>query len=188
MPAPYRIYLVDDDRFLLDMYAVKFRNAGHEVTAFVRDPKKLAIKHSKLRIVEGDVLVLRILIGRVVRLHHRGLHIQLQVRIIQTFQLVREGSFERASTCTSSLALNADMGAARCGKYCAQRPFRRACDALAIGRMRISTSQLSLSRQRYSEKRNDLEQPLFNGEHGDIQASLLVNIGAVSLAHRCQLS
>ncbi|MEA2701643.1 MAG: two-component system, OmpR family, response regulator [Candidatus Parcubacteria bacterium] len=34
MPKPYRIYLVDDDRFLLDMYAVKFRNAGHEVTAF----------------------------------------------------------------------------------------------------------------------------------------------------------
>lgn len=34
MPTPYRIYLVDDDRFLLDMYAVKFRNAGHEVTAF----------------------------------------------------------------------------------------------------------------------------------------------------------
>lgn len=34
MPAPYRIYLVDDDRFLLDMYAVKFKAAGHEVTAF----------------------------------------------------------------------------------------------------------------------------------------------------------
>lgn len=34
MPQPYRIYLVDDDRFLLDMYAVKFRAAGHEVTAF----------------------------------------------------------------------------------------------------------------------------------------------------------
>lgn len=32
--ATYRIYLVDDDRFLLDMYAVKFRSAGHEVTAF----------------------------------------------------------------------------------------------------------------------------------------------------------
>lgn len=29
---------------------------GHEVTAFVRDPKKLAIKHSKLHIVEGDTL------------------------------------------------------------------------------------------------------------------------------------
>lgn len=32
--ATYRIYLVDDDRFLLDMYAIKFKNAGHEVTAF----------------------------------------------------------------------------------------------------------------------------------------------------------
>jgi CheY-like chemotaxis protein len=34
MAQTYKIYLVDDDRFLLDMYAVKFRNAGHEVTAF----------------------------------------------------------------------------------------------------------------------------------------------------------
>ena len=33
MATQYRIYLVDDDRFLLDMYAVKFKNAGHEVTA-----------------------------------------------------------------------------------------------------------------------------------------------------------
>jgi len=30
----YRIYLVDDDRFLLDLYMVKFKNAGHEVTSF----------------------------------------------------------------------------------------------------------------------------------------------------------
>lgn len=30
----YHIYLVDDDRFLLDLYAVKFKNAGHEVSAF----------------------------------------------------------------------------------------------------------------------------------------------------------
>jgi CheY-like chemotaxis protein len=30
----YRIYLVDDDRFLLDLYAVKFRNAGNDVTTF----------------------------------------------------------------------------------------------------------------------------------------------------------
>ena len=30
----YRIYLVDDDRFLLDLYAIKFKNAGHEVTVF----------------------------------------------------------------------------------------------------------------------------------------------------------
>lgn len=32
--ANHRLYLVDDDRFLLDMYAIKFKNAGHEVTAF----------------------------------------------------------------------------------------------------------------------------------------------------------
>lgn len=30
----YHIYLVDDDRFLLDLYAVKFKNAGHEITLF----------------------------------------------------------------------------------------------------------------------------------------------------------
>ena len=30
----YRIYLTDDDRFLLDLYAVKFKGAGHEVQAF----------------------------------------------------------------------------------------------------------------------------------------------------------
>lgn len=30
----YHIFLVDDDRFLLDLYAVKFRAAGHEVSVF----------------------------------------------------------------------------------------------------------------------------------------------------------
>ena len=30
----YRVYLVDDDRFLLDLYAVKFRGAGHEIVVF----------------------------------------------------------------------------------------------------------------------------------------------------------
>ena len=30
----YHIYLVDDDRFLIDLYAVKFRGAGHEVSVF----------------------------------------------------------------------------------------------------------------------------------------------------------
>ncbi|MGB4076816.1 MAG: response regulator [Minisyncoccia bacterium] len=40
--ASYRIYLVDDDRFLLDMYAVKFRNAGHDVTAFQSPDEALA--------------------------------------------------------------------------------------------------------------------------------------------------
>lgn len=32
--AQYKIYLIDDDRFLLDMYAVKFKNAGHDVAVF----------------------------------------------------------------------------------------------------------------------------------------------------------
>lgn len=30
----YRIHLVDDDRFLIDLYAVKFKNAGHTVSTF----------------------------------------------------------------------------------------------------------------------------------------------------------
>ncbi len=30
----YHIYLIDDDRFLLDLYALKFKNAGHEVSTF----------------------------------------------------------------------------------------------------------------------------------------------------------
>ena len=34
MAKTYRIFLIDDDRFLLDMYAVKFKAAGHDVTAF----------------------------------------------------------------------------------------------------------------------------------------------------------
>lgn len=40
--ATYRLYLVDDDRFLLDMYAVKFKAAGHEVTAFQNGEEALA--------------------------------------------------------------------------------------------------------------------------------------------------
>ncbi len=32
--AQYKLFLVDDDRFLLDMYTVKFKAAGHEVTVF----------------------------------------------------------------------------------------------------------------------------------------------------------
>jgi DNA-binding response OmpR family regulator len=30
----YHIYLVDDDKFLLDLYAVKFKHAGHEISVF----------------------------------------------------------------------------------------------------------------------------------------------------------
>lgn len=34
MDKTYRIYLTDDDRFLCDLYAVKFKKAGHEVNMF----------------------------------------------------------------------------------------------------------------------------------------------------------
>ncbi|OGG93809.1 hypothetical protein A2609_00995 [Candidatus Kaiserbacteria bacterium RIFOXYD1_FULL_47_14] len=30
----YRVYIVDDDRFLLDLYSVKFKNAGHDISVF----------------------------------------------------------------------------------------------------------------------------------------------------------
>lgn len=39
----YRIYLVDDDRFLIDLYAVKFKRAGHTVTAFGGGEELLAV-------------------------------------------------------------------------------------------------------------------------------------------------
>jgi len=45
--ATYRIYLIDDDRFLLDMYAVKFRAQGHEVTAFTQGKELLAALKEK---------------------------------------------------------------------------------------------------------------------------------------------
>ncbi len=38
----HRIYLVDDDRFLLDLYAAKFKSAGDEVTAFPSASELLA--------------------------------------------------------------------------------------------------------------------------------------------------
>lgn len=38
----YRIYLVDDDRFLLSLYAAKFASAGHELTTFVSAEELLA--------------------------------------------------------------------------------------------------------------------------------------------------
>lgn len=38
----YRIYIVDDDRFLLDLYIVKFKGAGHEVAVFSNGEDLLA--------------------------------------------------------------------------------------------------------------------------------------------------
>lgn len=45
--ATYHIYLTDDDRFLLDMYAVKFKAAGHDITAFNDGPSLLDALRTK---------------------------------------------------------------------------------------------------------------------------------------------
>lgn len=46
----YRIFLTDDDKFLLDLYAVKFKNGGHDIETFVSGEELLA----KLRKHEPD--------------------------------------------------------------------------------------------------------------------------------------
>jgi len=56
----YRIYLVDDDRFLLDLYAVKFRNAGHDVSVFGGGEDLLAELRKKDS-VAPDVILLDII-------------------------------------------------------------------------------------------------------------------------------
>ncbi len=38
----YRVYLIDDDKFLLDLYATKFKNAGHDVNVFGSGEELLA--------------------------------------------------------------------------------------------------------------------------------------------------
>jgi len=52
----YRIYMVDDDRFLLDLYAVKFKNAGHEVSVFSGGEELLATLRKKE--AEPDAILL----------------------------------------------------------------------------------------------------------------------------------
>ncbi len=53
----YRIYLVDDDRFLLDLYAVKFRNVGHEVSVFGGGEDLLAALRKKNAVVPDAILL-----------------------------------------------------------------------------------------------------------------------------------
>jgi CheY-like chemotaxis protein len=53
----YRVYLVDDDRFLLDLYAVKFKNAGHEVSVFGSGEELLtALRKSGAKSPDGILL------------------------------------------------------------------------------------------------------------------------------------
>ena len=53
----YRIYLVDDDRFLLDLYAVKFKGAGHEVAVFGGGEELLAALRKEGAIVPDAILL-----------------------------------------------------------------------------------------------------------------------------------
>ncbi|HQU07699.1 MAG: hypothetical protein B7X04_01755 [Parcubacteria group bacterium 21-54-25] len=47
MAAPHTIFLLDDDRFLLNMYAAKFRNAGNTVESFTSGRELLAALREK---------------------------------------------------------------------------------------------------------------------------------------------
>jgi CheY-like chemotaxis protein len=53
----YHIFLVDDDRFLLDLYAVKFKNAGHEVTIFGGGEELLATLRKKETVAPDCILL-----------------------------------------------------------------------------------------------------------------------------------
>jgi CheY-like chemotaxis protein len=53
----YRVYLVDDDKFLLDLYAVKFKNAGHEVSAFGSGEELLTALHKKDSVTPSAILL-----------------------------------------------------------------------------------------------------------------------------------
>jgi two-component system response regulator MtrA len=53
----YRVYLVDDDRFLLDLYAVKFKNAGHDVTVFGGGEELLAVLRKEGAVTPDAILL-----------------------------------------------------------------------------------------------------------------------------------
>ncbi len=53
----YHIYLVDDDRFLLDLYAVKFKNAGHEATVFNSGEEFLAAARKPGAVAPNAILL-----------------------------------------------------------------------------------------------------------------------------------
>ncbi|MFH1178643.1 MAG: response regulator [bacterium] len=53
----YRIYLVDDDRFLLDLYSVKFKNAGHEVSVFGSGEDLLNTLRKKDTVIPDAILL-----------------------------------------------------------------------------------------------------------------------------------
>jgi DNA-binding response OmpR family regulator len=53
----YHVYLTDDDRFLLDLYAVKFRNAGHEASVFGGGEELLTALRKEDAVVPDAILL-----------------------------------------------------------------------------------------------------------------------------------
>ncbi len=53
----YRIFIVDDDKFLLDLYAVKFRNAEHEVSVFGSGEDLVAALRKKDAVMPDAILL-----------------------------------------------------------------------------------------------------------------------------------
>lgn len=53
----YRVYLVDDDRFLLDLYAIKFKNSGHDVSAFGSGEDLLATLRKEGAVAPDAILI-----------------------------------------------------------------------------------------------------------------------------------
>jgi len=47
MAASHTIFLVDDDQFLLNMYVVKFQNAGHTIQSFTSGNELLNVLREK---------------------------------------------------------------------------------------------------------------------------------------------
>lgn len=52
----HRIYLVDDDKFLLELYAVKFKNAGYDVQTFTGGEDVLTALRKEMEVPEAILI------------------------------------------------------------------------------------------------------------------------------------
>lgn len=97
--ATYRIYLVDDDRFLLDMYAVKFRAQGHDITAFSGGKEALEALREK---PAPDAILLDVVMpeidGFLVLEAIRKENLAPQAKVIILSNQGQESDIERAKT------------------------------------------------------------------------------------------
>jgi len=89
---------------------------GHQVTAFARDPSKLAIRHDKLKVVQGDVMDLpsveKAVQGQDAVLCSLGAGAKGMVRSMGTKNIIRamEKAGVRRFVCQSSLGVGDSWG------------------------------------------------------------------------------